>query len=129
MAELQVALVSPEREVWSGSGDMVVAKTVDGDVGIMPGHAPLLSVLVEGGVVRVQRQGERELVAAVHGGFVSMSENQISVLAEHAELGDEVDVEDARTGLERALASIDQDGAESEARRHRARLRAAGQEV
>lgn len=129
MAELQVALVSPEREVWSGRGEMVVAKTLDGDVGIMAGHAPLLGTLVEGGVVRIRRQGEQELAAAVHGGFISMSEDQVSVLAEHAELGDEVDPEAARSALETALATIDQEGAESEASLQRARLRAAGYEA
>lgn len=129
MAELQVALVSPEREVWSGRGEMVVAKTQDGDVGIMAGHSPILGALVEGGVVRIRRSGERELAVAVHGGFISMSENQVSVLAEYAELGDEVDVEAARSALETALASTDQEGAESEVKFQRARLRAAGHEA
>lgn len=129
MAELQVSLVSPEREVWSGRGEMVVAKTQDGDVGIMAGHAPVLGALVEGGVVRIRRSGERELAVAVHGGFISMSENQVSVLAEYAELGDEVDVDAARSALETALAATDQEGAESEARLQRARLRAAGHEA
>ncbi len=130
MAKLQVDLVSPEREVWSGDADMVIAKTASGEVGIMPNHAPLLSYLVEGGVVRVQDENRRELVAAVHGGFISMANNQVSILAEAAELGEEVDVAEARDALERARETIDRsEEAVVEERKQRARLRAAGAEV
>ena len=78
MAKLRVGVVSPEREIWSGEADMVIAKTVDGEIGIMPQHAPVLGVLVEGGVLRVKREGEGDLVAAVHGGFISVAENEVS---------------------------------------------------
>jgi F-type H+-transporting ATPase subunit epsilon len=130
MAKLRIGVVSPEREIWSGEADMVIAKTVDGEIGIMPGHAPVLGILVEGGVLRVKREGEGELVAAVHGGFVSVAGDDVSVLAEQAELGSEVDVQAARDALQRALASVEGDaGAQVEAQRARARLRAAGEEV
>jgi F-type H+-transporting ATPase subunit epsilon len=126
-------VVSPEREIWSGEADMVIAKTVDGEIGIMPQHAPVLGVLVEGGVLRVKREGEGDLVAAVHGGFISVADNEVSVLAEAAELGSEVDVAAARDALDRAQASIEanQEDADAaiEAKRARARLRAAGEEV
>ncbi|MEV0147276.1 MULTISPECIES: F0F1 ATP synthase subunit epsilon [unclassified Nonomuraea] len=132
MAKLRVGVVSPEREIWSGEADMVIAKTVDGEIGIMPQHAPVLGVLVEGGVLRVKRE-EGELVAAVHGGFISVADDEVSVLAEVAELGSEVDVAAARDALERAQASIEanQEDADAavEAQRARARLRAAGEEV
>jgi F-type H+-transporting ATPase subunit epsilon len=112
---------------------MVIAKTVDGEIGIMPQHAPVLGVLVEGGVLRVKREGEGDLVAAVHGGFISVAENEVSVLAEVAELGSEVDVVAARDALDRAQAAIEADQADAEAsveaRRAKARLRAAGEEV
>ena len=112
---------------------MVIAKTVDGEIGIMPQHAPVLGVLVEGGVLRVKREGEPELVAAVHGGFISVADDEVSVLAEQAELGSEVDVAAARDALDRAQASIEanQEDADAalEAKRARARLRAAGEEV
>lgn len=111
---------------------MVIAKTVDGEIGIMPQHAPVLGVLVEGGVLRVKR-AEGELVAAVHGGFISVADDEVSVLAEVAELGSEVDVAAARDALERAQASIEanQEDADAavEAQRAKARLRAAGEEV
>lgn len=129
MAKLAVELVAPDREVWSGEGDMVVIKTLDGEMGIMPGHAPVLAELVDGGVMRVLEDGQQKLIAAVHGGFISMSHNQIQVLSESAELGSEVDVAEARTALERAVASVDEDEtAVVEAQRARARLRAAGVE-
>lgn len=132
MAVLQVAMVSPEREIWSGEATMVLAKTLEGEVGILPEHIPLLGVLVEGGVVRIHLpEGGDDLVAAVHGGFLSVSDNQVSILAEHAELGRDVDVAEARESLDRALSQVDSqwvEASESEATRQRARLRAAGQE-
>jgi len=134
MAKLRVGVVSPEREIWSGEADMVIAKTVDGEIGIMPNHAPVLGILVDGGVLTVKRGDGDDLVAAVHGGFISVANNDVSVLAEMAELGSEVDVAAARDALNRALASVDAaEGtdfdAQLEAKRARARLRAAGEEV
>lgn len=127
--KLTVELVAPDRKVWSGEGDLVVIKTVDGEMGIMANHAPVLAELVEGGVMRVIDSGTQQLIAAVHGGFVSMSHNEVQVLSESAETGDEIDVAEARTALERALSSIDDDEeAAAEAQRARARLRAAGVE-
>lgn len=111
---------------------MVIAKTVEGEIGILPRHAPVLGVLVEGGILKVKREGEADLVAAVHGGFISVADNEVSVLAEVAELGSEVDVAAARDALTRAQASIEanQDDADAaiEVKRAQARLRAAGEE-
>lgn len=128
---LYVELVSPERELWAGEAEMVVATTPEGDIGIMPSHSPVLGTLVEGGVVRVLGPGqEPRLAAAVHGGFVSVAHNQVSILAESAELGPEVDVDEARSTLDRALAEVgEREEAAVEAARARARLRAAGQEA
>ncbi|MET8157953.1 F0F1 ATP synthase subunit epsilon [Sphaerisporangium sp. NPDC005289] len=133
MAKLRIGVVSPEREIWSGEADMVIAKTVDGEIGIMPNHAPVLGVLVEGGVLRIRRGDGDDVIAAVHGGFISVANNDVSVLAETAELGSEVNVASARDALQRALASVEADNedaeAQIEAKRARARLRAAGEEV
>lgn len=128
---LYVELVSPERELWAGEAEMVVATTADGDIGIMPRHSPVLGTLVEGGVVRVLGPGqEPRLAAAVHGGFISIAHDRVSILAENAELGPEVDVDEARSTLDRALAEVgESEEAAVEAARARARLRAAGQEV
>lgn len=127
--KLAVELVAPDRKVWSGEGDLVVIKTVDGEMGIMANHSPVLAELVEGGVMRVLDGGQQQLIAAVHGGFVSMSRNEVQVLSESAETGDEIDVAQARTALERALASVDSDeDSAAAAQRARAQLRAAGAE-
>jgi F-type H+-transporting ATPase subunit epsilon len=129
VAKLSVELVSPDRLVWRGEGDLVVIKTTEGEMGVMPNHAPVLAELAEGSVMRVLDGGQEQLIAAVHGGFVSVSRNEIQVLSEAAELGGEIDVTAARNALERALASVDEDvGAAAEAARARARLRAAGAE-
>ncbi|MEV6103829.1 F0F1 ATP synthase subunit epsilon [Streptomyces sp. NPDC051940] len=109
MAELHVELVAADRKVWSGEATRVVARTSSGDIGIMAGHQPLLGVL-ESGPVTIRttgESGEGTVVAAVHGGFISFAENKLSLLAEIAELSDEVDVDRAERALERAKADDD----------------------
>ena len=127
MALMHVELVAPDREVWSGDAEMVIARTAEGEIGVMPGHQPLLGVLVEG-TVRIKRSGENEMVAAVHGGFLSVSNRGVSVLGELVELPEEIDTSRARHALDRARGSDDEDG-RAAARRAEARLRAAGQPV
>ncbi|WP_269853875.1 F0F1 ATP synthase subunit epsilon [Streptomyces sp. RPT161] len=105
LAELHVELVAADRKVWTGEANIVVARTVSGDVGIMPGHQPLLSVL-EFGPVTI-RTADGPVVALVHGGFISFSDNKLSILAEIAELADEIDVERAERELEVAKAEAD----------------------
>jgi F-type H+-transporting ATPase subunit epsilon len=129
VAKLRVELVSPEREIWAGEADMVVAKTLDGEIGILPGHSPVLGVMVDGSVVRITPTDDGETISAmVSGGFLSVASNEVSVLAEYAELGGEIDVNAAREEYERA-AGLEGDEAAVAQRRARARLRAAGQEV
>jgi F-type H+-transporting ATPase subunit epsilon len=113
--------------VWSGEAEFVQARTVDGELGILPRHAPLLGVLVEG-PVRIRRSGEDELVAAVHGGFLSVSAEGVDVLAEIVELAEEIDVPRARESFERNRDSEDP-AEQAAARRASARLRAAGETV
>ncbi|REE98592.1 F0F1 ATP synthase subunit epsilon [Thermomonospora umbrina] len=128
MATLKVGLVSPEREVWSGEAAQVVAQTIEGQLGILPGHAPVLGVLLDGSVVKVTpADGSAEIVAMVGSGFFSVASDEVSILAEQAEVGDDVDVEAARRALDAALAGDGGDEAPTVAeRRARARLRAAG---
>jgi F-type H+-transporting ATPase subunit epsilon len=125
VATMQVQLVAPDRMVWSGEAEIVLARTVDGELGILPRHAPLLGVLVEYPVT-IRRSGEDALVAAVHGGFLSVSSEGVDVLAEVVELADEIDVPRARQALERAQGS-DDEADKAAARRATARLRAAGE--
>src|SRR5690349_4434278 len=108
MAEMSVDLVAVERLLWSGQASFVSAQTTEGQIGIMPGHEPLLGQLVEGGTVAiVDTDGER-IVAAVHGGFFSVTASSVRVLAESAEFADEVDVEAARRVLADSEASQEQ---------------------
>jgi F-type H+-transporting ATPase subunit epsilon len=122
---MQVQLVAPDRMVWSGEAEIVIARTVDGELGILPRHAPLLGVLVEYPVT-IRRSGEDALVAAVHGGFLSVSSDGVDVLAEVVELAEEIDVARARQALERSKDSEDE-ADKAAARRATARLRAAGE--
>ena len=130
MATVHVELVSVERLLWSGDATMVIARTTEGELGVLPGHAPLLGELAPGGIVRIREEGGEELVFAVHGGFLSVTEAGVSVLAELAERSDEIDVGRAQQALERARsAGEDDDEAAGAAGRATSRLRAAGQTV
>lgn len=121
---LHVELVAADRLVWSGEATMVIARTTEGDLGILPGHAPVLSVIIEG-VVDVQTEDGQTWVAAVGAGFLSVANNRVSILSEHAEMSHEIDLEKARQDLERAKASGENDDAAAEAvRRAEARIRA-----
>ncbi|WP_194834304.1 F0F1 ATP synthase subunit epsilon [Nocardia sp. XZ_19_369] len=105
MSEMSVDLVAVERRLWAGQATFVSAQTTEGQIGIMPGHEPLLGQLVEGGTVAiVSTEGER-IVAAVHGGFFSVTAGTVRILAESAEFADEVDVEAARRVLADSAAS------------------------
>ena len=124
MAELDVALVAADREVWSGKASMVVAKTTDGDVGIMPQHQPILSLLKPSVItIRTVVDGApgETLRAALHGGFISVANDRVSLLSEAAELVEEIDADRAQEALTRARAG--EFGADSEAAAARAELR------
>lgn len=127
---MQVDLVAVERQIWSGQAQMVVARTTDGDIGVMPGHAPLLAQLKEGFAARIVEADGSILGVAVHGGFLSVTKEKVSILAEDAELSDEIDVTQARAAYDTARATgTDSDEQLGELRRARARLLAAGQDV
>jgi F-type H+-transporting ATPase subunit epsilon len=125
MAEgpLQVELVAADRTVWSGQASMVIARTVEGDVGVLKDHAPLLSLLADA-VVEIT-SGDETVTAAVDGGFISVAHNRVSILSERALLADEIDVKAVESELEEARASEDDDAA-ARVRRAEVRLRAAG---
>jgi F-type H+-transporting ATPase subunit epsilon len=79
---LHVELVAVEEKVWSGEAEMLVARTTEGELGILPGHTPLLGQLAEPGQVRIKRAGGEELAYDVDGGFLSVSASGVTVLAE-----------------------------------------------
>jgi F-type H+-transporting ATPase subunit epsilon len=97
----QLELVAADRVVWSGEATMVIARTLEGEVGILANHAPLLGVLAPG-AVEIRSDDGGPLVAAVDGGFLSVAHNRISILAERADLAEDIDQAEARRDLERA---------------------------
>ncbi len=127
---LNVELVAVERQIWSGEADMVIARTTEGELGILPGHIPLLGQLAEGGTVRIRQESGDELVVVAHGGFLSVTERGVSILADVAEFADEIDVARARQALDAARGADENDEeALAAARRAESRLLAAGETV
>jgi F-type H+-transporting ATPase subunit epsilon len=124
---LQVALVVPEGEVWTGTARIVIAKTLDGDIGVMGGHAPVLGILAPGSVVQIRADegGGEDVTAAVDGGFFSIADDRVSILARQARLGAEIDTAATQAALDSAL---EESGPEESAqvRYYRAQLQAAG---
>lgn len=122
---LQVELVAADRTVWSGRATMVIARTVEGDVGILRGHAPLLSLLTDA-VVEISAEEGEVVVAAVEGGFLSVAADRVSILSERAVLAEEIDVDAARAELdEEPGRDMSREDAEGRIRRAEVRIRAA----
>jgi F-type H+-transporting ATPase subunit epsilon len=121
---MTVELVSVERELWSGKASFVFARTTVGEIGVLPGHEPTLAQLEEAGIVRIDGTDGSSTTAAVHGGFLHITPEGVTVLAEFAELSDDIDVSRAREALNRADTS-EPEGAAAAARAE-ARLKAAG---
>jgi F-type H+-transporting ATPase subunit epsilon len=124
MADMTVELVAVERRIWSGVATFVVARTTMGEIGILPGHEPTLAQLEEAGVVRVDGADGSATTVAVHGGFLHVTAEGVTILAESAEVSTEIDETRARSALHRADES-DPEGAAAAARA-RARLKAVG---
>ena len=137
---LHVEFVVPEGQVWAGTAQRVIAKTLDGDIGVLTGHAPVLGILAEGSLVRILPEDEQtaatgdEVLAAIGGGFLAVSEDRVSILARQAELGQDVDRSDARAALDAALEEAEATGANrggtepAAVRYARALLRATGEQ-
>ena len=127
---LEVQVVSPERILWSGEAEMVIARTVGGggEIAFLTGHAPFVGAL-EIGVIRILPTDGAELAVAVHGGFVEVTDDQVSILSDVAELSTDIDVARAQAALDRAQAASpgedEADEVEAAARRAQARLDAA----
>ena len=105
---LQVELVSPERILYSGEAEMVIARTVGGgDIAFLPGHAPFVGAL-EIATVTIRSGGADELVA-VHGGFVEVSNDTVTILSDVAELPEWIDTARAQAAKDRAQSAGDDD--------------------
>jgi len=126
---LQVELVSPERILWTGEADMVSARTIGGgDIAFLTGHAPFVGALDIGQVTVRPPSGPDELVA-VHGGFIEVSGDRVTILSDVAEVASQIDVDRARRAQERAEQALrGEHDAEAEAalRRAHVRLQVAG---
>src|SRR5260370_42689769 len=98
---LQVELVNPEGELWAGEAEMVIARTLDGEIGILTNHAPIIGVLADGSTVQIRPDtaGQPDILAAVSGGFLSVADNRVSILARSGQLGKDCD----RTATQAAL--------------------------
>jgi F-type H+-transporting ATPase subunit epsilon len=134
---LQVELLMPDRSLWSGQAGMVIAKTIDGDVGVLAGHSPMFGILSPGSLVRIQpagdaEEGTAEVRAAVRDGFLSVTNDRVSILASSGSLGDDVDRPAAHANLDAATASAGSQAAAEESvdvKYARAQLRAAGEQA
>jgi F-type H+-transporting ATPase subunit epsilon len=135
---LHVTLVVPEGEVWAGNAERVVAKTLDGDIGVLTGHTPVLGVLAPGSVVRILPEGSSGtsgwVQAAVGGGFLSVADDTVSILAREAALGADVNKSEIRSELDTASGELGEDEDDRAVRAARmaylaAQLRAAGEEA
>jgi F-type H+-transporting ATPase subunit epsilon len=102
---VRVALVAPDGEIWSGLARMVIAKTLDGDLGVLTGHPPVVGILADASLVRIldveggPGEGQSEVRAAVSSGFLSVADDRVSILVRQAELGSQVEVAAARARL------------------------------
>jgi len=122
---IQVELVSADRVVWSGEASTVIARTTEGDVGILANHAPMLAVL-QPGAVEVRTVDDEYWCAVVDGGFLSVAANRVSILSERAQMSHEIDLEKAKHDLDRARqAGSDTPESEEEIRLAEARIRVA----
>jgi len=120
---LQVEMVAADRTVWSGEASMVIARTTEGDVGVLRGHAPLLSLLTDAAVEITTPDGV--VHAAVDGGFLSVAGDRVSILSEHALLAEEIKIDEVKAEQEAAEGLPTGDERELRLRRATARLRAA----
>jgi F-type H+-transporting ATPase subunit epsilon len=131
---LHVEVLLPDRSLWSGEAGLVIAKTIDGDIGVMTGHSPVFGILSPGSVVRVREvpgdDNPGDVVrAAVRDGFLSVTSNRVSILASSGEVSGDVDVSAAQADLDAATEAAGSAAAAEESpdvKYARARLRAAG---
>jgi F-type H+-transporting ATPase subunit epsilon len=127
---LQVDVVSPERKLWSGEASMIIARTIGGgDIAFLQGHTPFLGAL-EIETVTIRTVEGPDEVLAVHGGFIQVDHDQVTILSDVAELASQIDTNRAREAQDRAetaLRATDDAEVRGALARAQARLKAAGQ--
>ena len=125
---LSVELVSPERILYSGAARVVICRTTEGEIAFLNGHAPFIGALGIGAVTLGLEEGGEEKVA-VHGGFVEVRDNKVTLLSDVAELASQIDVPRARAALESSEAAYKQEASQDNdeaLRRAKVRLEVAG---
>lgn len=85
MAELRVSVVAADHEVWSGAAKQIIARTTEGEIGILPGHEPVLAILAQG-EVRVTTLDGTVITAQANDGFLSVENNTVTIVARNAGL-------------------------------------------
>jgi len=114
---LWVEVVSADGRVWEGEALSVVARTTEGDIGILPGHEPILAVMVPSAVEILARADEREIVA-VDGGFLSVNDNKLSILSQYAKLARTISLHEAETEWANANKLLNAGEIDDETKRH-----------
>ncbi len=130
--EIDCEVVTAERVVYHGGADMIIAPGSDGELGILPRHAPLLTSLAAGELI-IRRQGQEDLSLAIGGGFMEVLHNRVVVLADSAERAEEIDEGRAQRAREAALKELSErkfgtseaEAVEAALRRSSARLKVA----
>lgn len=106
MKTMPTNVVTPDGSVYSGEAEMVSVKSTTGDLGIMPGHLPLVTPLAVG-AIRIKKDSKVELIA-VSGGFMEVRPDEVNILAESAERPSDIDISRARAAKERAQRRLDE---------------------
>jgi F-type H+-transporting ATPase subunit epsilon len=123
VAVLLVEVVSADGIAWEGEALSVIARTVEGDVGVMPGHEPFLAILVPCAAEVLTADGHREVVA-VDGGFISVADNRVSLLSQFAKIAKEIDLNAAEHELAAAERRLNAGDLDEETRQHFLRAQA-----
>ncbi|MEC0230819.1 F0F1 ATP synthase subunit epsilon [Paenibacillus alba] len=111
MSTFLLEIVTPERKVYAEQANMVSVKGVEGELGILPNHIPLVTPLKIASIT-VKKQGSKDEIIAVNGGFMEVRKDKVVILAESAELPEQIDIDRAKAAKERAekrLAETKQD--------------------
>jgi len=123
VAVLRVEVVSADGIAWEGDALSVIARTVEGDLGVLPDHEPFLAVLVPCAAEVLTADGHREVVA-VDGGFISVADNRVSVLSPFAKIAREIDLDAAEHELAAAERRLNAGDLDEETRQHYLRAQA-----
>ncbi len=123
MSVLRVEVVAAEGITWEGDALSVIARTSEGDIGIMPNHEPLLASLVPCAAEVLTVDGNREVVV-VDGGFISVAENRVSILSQFAKVAAEIDLKTAEHELAAAEKRLNAGDIDDETRHHFLRAQA-----